>query len=194
MGGSVTTVDDLLRRIERCRRYFGKTGGVTVSGGEPLMQAEFVASLFAALKRLGIHTALDTSGLLLNESVKTLLQSTDLVLLDYKYTNPQDYLAYTGMEQSAVDRFLQYLQQNDIPTWLRHVYIPTLNDTDQSLARLCALRSQYSCVKKIELLPFRRLCLEKYQSMGLDFPLADTPEPSNEEIAEKKKKFPCLNG
>ena len=192
-GGSETTTDALISRIKRCRNYFGKQGGVTVSGGEPLLQAEFVTALFTELKSLGIHTALDTSGCLLDDSVRDLLGVTDLVLLDYKYTNAEDYLRYTGMEQTTVDSFLTYLQSIDKPTWLRHVYIPTLNDNDASLAKLCALKEQYSCVEKIELLPFRRLCLEKYQSMGIPFPLANVPESTPEEIARMKEKFPQLN-
>ena len=192
-GGSEVTVDALLARIERCRGYFGKNGGVTVSGGEPLMQAEFVGALFHALKEKGIHTALDTSGCVLNGQVRALLDVTDLVLLDYKYTNPDDYLRYTGMKQSAADQFLTYLQSVGKPTWLRHVYIPTLNDNDASLSRLCAIKDAHPCVEKIELLPFRRICLEKYQSMGIPFPLANTPEPTPAQIAEIKQKFPQLN-
>ena len=191
-GGTPTDVDTLVARIARCRPYFGKKGGVTVSGGEPLMQAEFVTALFAALKGQGIHTALDTSGCLLDDSVRALLEVTDLVLLDYKYTNAADYLRHTGMEQAAADAFLAYLQHVGKPTWLRHVYIPTLNDNDDSLSRLCALKDTYSCVEKIELLPFRRLCLEKYQQMGIPFPLADTPEPTKAQIDAIKERFPAL--
>jgi pyruvate formate lyase activating enzyme len=192
-GGSETTVDALLARIKRCRNYFGKNGGVTVSGGEPLMQAEFVTALFTALKEQGIHTALDTSGCVLNSQIHALLDVTDLVLLDYKYTNPDDYLRYVGMEQAAADRFLTYLQSINKPTWLRHVYIPTLNDNDASLSRLCAIKDAHPCVEKIELLPFRRICLEKYQSLGIPFPLASTPEPTPAEIDAIKAKFPQLN-
>ncbi len=191
--GNETTVEELLGRIKRCTRYFGKNGGVTVSGGEPLLQAEFVTALFSALKEQGIHTALDTSGCLLDDSVRALLDVTDLVLLDYKYTNAADYLHHTGMEQAAADRFLAYLQSIGKTTWLRHVYIPTLNDNDISLSRLCALQQAYPCVEQIELLPFRRLCVEKYQSMGIPFPLANVPEPTADEIAAIKKKFPQLH-
>ena len=125
--------------------------------------------------------------------IRALLDVTDLVLLDYKYTNPDDYLRYTGMEQAAADQFLAYLQSIGKPTWLRHVYIPTLNDTDDSLSRLCAVKEAHPCIEKIELLPFRRICLEKYQSMGIPFPLANTPEPTAEEIERVKAKFPQLN-
>jgi pyruvate formate lyase activating enzyme len=193
-GGKQTTRDELLHRIRRCRAYFGKEGGVTVSGGEPLMQAAFVAELFQALKIDGIHTALDTAGCAWNADVEALLDATDLVLLDYKYTNDEDYHRYTGMKKQAVDRFLHELQARNKPTWLRHVYIPGLNDNDDSIRRLCELRKTFPCVQRIELLPFRRLCLEKYQSMGIDFPLANTPEPTPEHIAALRSRFPALDG
>lgn len=190
--GEEVTPDALLARIDRCRKYFGKTGGVTVSGGEPLLQAEFVTELFRALKDRGIHTALDTAGCALGEKIEALLDVTDLVLLDYKYTNAEDYLRYTGMEMSAADRFLDRLQERGTPTWLRHVYIPTLNDNDASIARLCAVAERHPCVEKIELLPFRRICLEKYEQLGIPFPLKNTPEPTSAEIAALKQKFPQL--
>lgn len=193
-GGKQVTTDELRHRIRRCRPYFGKEGGVTVSGGEPLMQAAFVAELFRALKTDGIHTALDTAGCVWNADVQALLDVTDLVLLDYKYTNDEDYLRYTGMKRQAVDRFLSELQARGKATWLRHVYIPGLNDNDESIRRLCELRKTYSCVQRIELLPFRRLCLEKYQSMGINFPLANTPEPTPEHIAALRARFPELDG
>jgi pyruvate formate lyase activating enzyme len=97
------------------------------------------------------------------------------------------------MKKQAADRFLHELQARNKPTWLRHVYIPGLNDNDDSIRRLCELRKTFSCVQRIELLPFRRLCLEKYQSMGIDFPLANTPEPTPAEIDAIKAKFPQLN-
>ncbi len=190
--GEEVTLQTLLARIDRCRKYFGKAGGVTVSGGEPLLQAQFVTALFRALKDRGIHTALDTSGCVLGEKIEALLDVTDLVLLDYKYTNAQDYLRYTGMEMSAADQFLDRLQARGTPTWLRHVYIPTLNDNDASIARLCAVAKSHPCVEKIELLPFRRICLEKYQQMGIPFPLANTPEPTSAEIEALLSRFPAL--
>ena len=183
-GGTQTTAEELVNRILRYRNYFGEKGGVTVSGGEPLCQARFVADLFSRLRETGVSTALDTAGYRLDDSVKALLAVTDLVLLDYKYTNAEDYLRYTGCEMEAVDRFLSYLQQIKKTTWLRHVLIPGYNDTVESLARLRTLRDRYSCVERVELLPFRKLCLEKYCQMGIVFPAEDTPEMSPEHLEE----------
>ena len=191
-GGEDTDLDTLMHRIRRCRPYFGSRGGVTVSGGEPLMQAEALLPLFRRLREEGIHTALDTSGCRLDHAVRALLAETDLVLLDYKYTNDEDYRRYVGMPMAGADRFLACLQEMGKETWLRHVYIPTLNDNDASLTKLCALKEQYSCVEKIELLPFRRICLEKYQSMKIPFPLANTPEPTAAEIERVTENFPQL--
>lgn len=183
------TVEELVERILRYRNYFGERGGVTVSGGEPLCQAAFVTELFRRLRELGISTALDTSGYRLDGQVRELLSVTDLVLLDYKYTNADDYLRYTGCELARTEEFLAYLQEQGIPTWIRHVLIPDYNDRDESLAKLSALRKTYSCIQKIELLPFRKLCLEKYREMGIVFPLENTPEMPVERMEELKVRF-----
>ena len=183
-GGTQTTAEELVNRILRYRNYFGEQGGVTVSGGEPLCQTEFVTALFRRLRELGISTALDTAGYRLDESVKALLDVTDLVLLDYKYTDPQDYLRYTQCEMARVDTFLNYLQQTKKRTWLRHVLIPGYNDSVESLLRLRCVRDRYSCIERVELLPFRKLCLEKYRQMEIPFPLEETPEMSVERLEE----------
>ncbi len=187
--GEETGVDALVNKILRYKTYYGNNGGVTVSGGEPLMQTEFLTELFKKLKNYGIHTALDTSGCVLNDDVKELLEHTDIVLLDFKYTNAEDYFQYTKMEMSKVQEFLEYLQKINKKTWLRYVVIPNLNDGKEDVARLFELKNQYSCVEKIELLPFRKLCLEKYDEMGIEFPLKNTPEAKQEFIDELYKEF-----
>lgn len=174
------TKEALMKKIERLRHYFGKNGGLTVSGGEPLMQAEFVEELFSACKDAGINTALDTSGCVYNEQVERLLDKTDLVILDYKYTDSCDYEKYVGMKKETVDLFLERLEQMQKRTWIRQVIIPTLNDSCESARALFDLKEKYSCIEKIELLPFRKLCLEKYENMGLDFSLKDVDEASDE--------------
>ena len=192
-GGEDTDPDALMHRIRRCRPYFGPRGGVTVSGGEPLMQADALLPLFRRLRAEGIHTALDTSGCRLDGAVRALLAETDLVLLDYKYTNEEDYLRHTGMRKSRADEFLACLQEMGKETWLRHVYIPGLNDTDESLERLANLGRAHACISRIEILPFRRLCLEKYAEMGIPFPLADTPEPTADRLAALREKYPTFS-
>ncbi len=188
-GGEEYTAEELVNKVLRYKSYYGANGGITVSGGEPLMQAEFLVELFQKLKKHNIHTALDTSGIVFNEAVKELLEYTDLVLLDFKYTNAEDYLEYTKMEMSKAKEFLDYLQKIKKPTWLRYVVIPGLNDSKESVSKLFELKKQYSCIKKIELLPFRKLCLEKYENMGIEFPLKDTPEAKQELIDELYREF-----
>ncbi len=187
-GGKLVSAEEMFRKIQRLRAYFGKDGGVTVSGGEPLLQADFVAELFSLCRADGINCALDTSGCIYNESVERLLSLTDLVLLDYKYTNDEDYKKYTGMSRQSADAFLGRLSALDKRVWIRQVIIPTLNDSEESVSRLYALKERYSCIEKIELLPFRKLCIEKYRTLGMSFPLEDIPEAS-EELIERLKKY-----
>ncbi len=188
-GGTEYGTDELVNRVLRYKNYYGAQGGITVSGGEPLMQAEFLLDLFKKMKNYGIHTALDTSGCVFNDTVKELLEYTDMVLLDFKYTNAEDYLKNTKMEMGKAQKFLEYLQKINKRTWIRYVVIPNLNDSKESVKNLFDLKNQYSCIEKIELLPFRKLCLEKYDEMGIEFPLKNTPEAKQEFIDELYKEF-----
>ncbi|MCQ2476542.1 MAG: pyruvate formate-lyase-activating protein [Clostridia bacterium] len=188
-GGEEIEGDKLIEKIFRFRSYFGSDGGVTVSGGEPLCQAEFLTELFSGLKNAGINTALDTSGCIYNEQVEKLLKYTDLVLLDYKYAHAEDYLRYTKCDIKKVDLFISELEKKNIPVWIRRVIIPGLNDDESSMLQLKSLREKYTCIKKIELLPFRKLCIEKYQSLGISFPFEDIPEASKEKTEKLEAEF-----
>ncbi len=179
-GGEETDVDALVKKILRFKNYFGEAGGVTVSGGEPLCQAAFVAELFTKLHEAGIHTALDTSGCVWNDDVERLLSVTDLVLLDHKYATEDGYVRFVGGSLKKTEAFLDELQKRNIDTWLRRVIIPEKSDGEEATLQLAAVARAHSCVKKVELLPFRSLCREKYEKMGVSFPLADTASPSPE--------------
>ena len=157
---------------------------MTVSGGEPLMQADFVRELFELCKKEGIHTALDTSGCVWNERAEALLGVTDLCLLDYKMTRSEDYLRYTGCDKAAVDRFLEELQKRNIDTWLRQVIVKGINDTPDSVRRLYGVAAAHTCVKKVELLKFRKLCVPKYENLGIEFPFGNIPETTDKDIRE----------
>lgn len=163
-GGKETETDELTAKILRFRGYFGIKGGVTVSGGEPLLQAEFVSQLFQKLKKLGVHTALDTSGCIWNGQIEELLRYTDLVILDHKYPDSQSYLKYTGCSMEHVEFFLGELERRHVPTWLRRVVIPGLNDSEGSAYQLRDTAKRFLCVEKAEFLPFRKLCIEKYRA------------------------------
>ena len=183
-GGQKATVEELMKKIQRCRSYFGREGGVTASGGEPLLQPGFLTELFSRCREQGIHTALDTSGCRLDSAVERVLKVTDLVLLDMKFTSEEEYRSYTGGSLAQTLRFLERLEQKNIPVWLRQVVIPSLNDSRESIGRVKETARSYRCVQRLEFLPFRKLCLEKYESMGISFPLAHLPECSPERIKE----------
>lgn len=181
-GGTAYTAEEIVSKVLRYRHYFGTEGGITLSGGEPLMQAEFAAEVFAQCKAQGITTCLDTSGCVLNEAVQRVLDHTDTVLLDYKMTNAEDYHRFTGMQMEQAERFLENLERRGIRTWLRQVIVGGWNDNAESVQKLYGKRDKYSCVEKVELLPFRKICMTKYEELGIKFPLADTPETSQRTI------------
>ena len=176
-GGTEYTPEGIVQKAVRFKEYFGENGGITVSGGEPLLQAEFVKEVFELCHKEGINTCLDTSGCILNDSVKKLLSVCDRVLLDLKYTDAEMYREHVGCEFSQVLEFLEYLNTQKIPTTLRQVTIPTLNDNEEEVKALKAVAEQHLCVDKIELLPFRKICQTKYDSMGVEFKFGDIPEP-----------------
>ena len=182
-GGQELPAEELTRRAARYKEYFGTQGGITVSGGEPLLQSAEVYQLFSLCKAQGINTCLDTSGCIWNADVERLLSVTDRVLLDVKYTNDADYRAHVGCSLQPVLDFLARLNEQCIPTTLRQVIIPTLNDSRENIAALKAVREANPCVDKVELLPLRKLCQSKYDAMNIPFPLAHIPAPTREEMA-----------
>ena len=181
-GGTAMTAADVVAKALRYRPYFGTEGGITLSGGEPLLQAEFVREVFALCRAEGIHTCLDTSGCILTEEVKTALALTDRVLLDVKYVTEEDYRRHVGCSLSSVMDFLACLETMKIPTTLRQVTIPTLNDTAESVTALRDIAAAHPCVDGVELLPFRKMCRLKYDEMGVAFPFAHLPEPTAEQM------------
>lgn len=181
--GALYSAEQVLQRVIRYREYFKDNGGITVSGGEPLLQAEFVEELFRLCKKEGIHTCLDTSGSIMNDAVAALLQVTDRVLLDIKYTDEESYESFVGCKMAKVLDFLAYLNEKAIPVTLRQVIIPTLNDKEENILSLKAIGKAHACVDKIELLPFKKICQVKYDNMGKDFPFAHIPEPTRETMA-----------
>ncbi|MBR2902329.1 MAG: pyruvate formate lyase-activating protein [Clostridia bacterium] len=178
--GKEMTTAELAERVARYREYFGRDGGITVSGGEPLLQAEAVAQLFELCHQGGINTCLDTSGSIMNSRVKKLLSVTDRVLLDIKYTNDQEYVENVGCHMKPVLDFLQVLEDMDVPTTLRQVIIPSINDSAQNVHCLREIRDAHRNVDSVELLAFRKLCQTKYQSMNMPFPFAHIPEPTQD--------------
>lgn len=181
-GGKSYTVDEVVTMVLRYKDYYGVNGGITVSGGEALLQADFVCELFTELKKHGIHTALDTSGCIMNCKVKSLLDVTDLVLLDIKMNTDRDYKSYIGTSINEVTLFLDELCRRNTSTWIRQVIVKGFNDSDEHAAELKELIKPYGCITKLELLPFRKLCREKYKEMGIPFPFDKYPESDPDEV------------
>lgn len=171
---------ELAQRANRYRNYYGKTPGITVSGGEALCQQDFVIELFRECKRLGFHTALDTAGSV--AAKQELLELTDLCLLDVKYTNEADYRQYTGGSLTQTLAFLQQLEDAKVDAVIRQVIVPGRNDTTEAMDALAELIREFSCVKKVELLPYRNLCIEKYDALGISFPLRELEQAAPETV------------
>ncbi|MBQ9971992.1 MAG: pyruvate formate lyase-activating protein [Firmicutes bacterium] len=185
--GELYTPSEIVERAIRYREYFGDKGGITISGGEPLLQAEFAREVFRLCHEEGINTCLDTSGSLLNDAVRNLIDETDRILLDIKYMTDELYREYVGCDMQRVLEFLAYLDKKNVPVTLRQVIIPTLNDTEENVLALRSIAEKHKCVDKIELLPFRKICQTKYDNMKIDFPFAHIPEPERQSIRSLQK-------
>lgn len=184
--------EDILKKIKRYRNFFGKKGGVTVTGGEPLIQSEFVLELFRLCKKEGIHTVLDTSGYIFNEKVKGVLEYTDLVLLDIKAIDEKIYKDLTKVELDNTIKFAEYLKEIKKPVWIRHVVVPEITDDNELLDRTAKYISTLNNVEMVEILPYHTLGVFKYKELGLKYPLENVEDLSSErklEIMEIFKKY-----
>ena len=164
------TVDEAFHEIEKVKGFI-KTGGVTISGGEPLMQAKFVLELFKKCKEQGIHTCVDTNGYLFNDDIKNVLEITDLVLLDIKHINPEKYLKLTEVELEPTLQFMQYLSEINKPTWLRYVLVPDYTDDAEDLENWAKYVSQFKNVERVDILPFHQMGAHKWKEIGRAYPL-----------------------
>ena len=181
-GGMEREAAELVKEICRFKPYFGKKGGVTVSGGEPLQQPAFVEELFSLLHKEGIHTALDTSGVGDLTAARRVLEHTDLVLGDLKFATAEEYRTYCRGDMEKILSFYRLVSEMKVPLWVRHVVVPGLNDNLEDLRAIKALAESFPNLEKIEWLPFHNLCVEKYQSMGIPFPLAGTDNMDEEAL------------
>lgn len=186
-GGTEYSPEEIVKKALNYKEYFGEKGGITISGGEPLLQAEFCYEVFKLSHAEGLNTCLDTSGVILSEKTKKLLEETDRVLLDIKYTSDEEYEENVGMKLSTAIEFLEYLNKINMPVVIRYVVIPTLNANKESMLKLRDIVKKYSCIEKVELLPLRKICETKYDNMGIEFPLKHVKEPSREEVLELEK-------
>ncbi len=179
-GGTRYTAKEIVDKAVRYKEYFGNEGGITLSGGEPLLQADFAREVFTLCHKAGINTCLDTSGSVLNDSAQALLYETDRILLDIKYTTDEAYREHVGCGIDTPLAFLSCAERLGIPVTLRQVIIPTLNVSEKNIRALKKIADAHSCVDKVELLPFRKICQVKYDNLGIPFPFAHLPEPDQD--------------
>lgn len=180
--------EELVKRLRRFKPYYGQTGGVTFSGGEPLLQPEFLVQALKQCRREGIHTCLDTAGCGLGD-YEEILAHTDLVLLDIKHYTPQGFQAVTGRESGAWEKFLAQAQAQAVPLWVRHVVVPGLTDGDEHLQGLMEFVSTLQNVRRVELLPYHTLGVHKYHTLGIPYPLEGMEPLAKETLAQWQKKF-----
>lgn len=188
-GGKEADSAELVDKALRYKSYFGKDGGITLSGGEPFLQADFALDILKNAKEKGLNTCVDTSGCALNERVKEALEYVDRVLLDIKFTTDEEYKTHVGCSLDKPLDFLSYLNEKSIPTTLRQVIVPTLNDTEENFNRLNRIIKNHPCVDDVELLGFKKICKTKYDNMKIDFPFDVYQTPTKSEMDEYKKKI-----
>lgn len=182
--GRAVTVEEILREIEPYLPYYRRSGGgITVTGGEPTLQAGFVAELFSECKRRwGLHTTLDSSGFCEASHAEALLGVTDLVLLDLKQMNSEKHERLTSRDNERILKFAAYLSERNTPMWIRHVLIPGITDDGNDLRALGSFVEGLRGVEKLELLPYHRMGVYKWQQLGKDYPLEGVPTPTEREI------------
>ena len=188
-GGNLISIDDLLDKIERYKSYILPSGGgVTVTGGEPLLQAKFLINLFKELKKRNIPTAIDTSGMFdITDDIKELLSYTDLVLLDIKHINDEKCRDLVGFSNKKELAFARYLSDNNIPIWIRQVIIHGITDDEEDLLALKEFISNLSNVKKVELIPYHELGKFKWENLGFNYELEGVPAATSKDIGRAKK-------
>ncbi|MCX5554665.1 pyruvate formate-lyase-activating protein [Streptomyces sp. NBC_00038] len=176
--GRQATVDEIMGRIEKYRTFIQAAGGgVTISGGEPLLQAGFTAEILHRCKETGLHTALDTSGFLGARATDELLADTDLVLLDIKSFDIRAYQKLTGGQLAPTLSFATRLDRLGVPVWIRYVLVPGWTDDESAVEGLAAFLAGKGNVERVDVLPFHKLGAGKYEALGIPFPLRDSPTP-----------------
>ncbi|KUP09835.1 pyruvate formate lyase-activating protein [Bacillus coahuilensis m2-6] len=187
--GNSMSVEELMRDITSYLPYLQSSGGgVTVSGGEPLLHLDFLLELFKECKKFDLHTAIDTSGGCFQTSeaftnkLNEVLKWTDLVLLDLKHMDSQAHKHLTGKRNEHIHQFAKYLEASSIPVWIRHVLVPGKTDSAENLTALGEFIKQLSNVEKFEILPYHKLGVYKWESLGISYPLEGVHSPKEEEV------------
>ena len=191
--GSLRSAQSLIAEYERNSAFYQK-GGLTVTGGEALMQIDFLLELFTLAKQRGIHTCLDTSGITYhsgqssyNDKLDALMQVTDLVMLDIKHIDPDAHKDLTAHDNAGILAFARYLAEKEVPVWIRHVVVPGITDDPGALARLGAFLGSLSNVKALDVLPYHIMGVTKYQELDMPYPLEGVPPATKQQAMEAKK-------
>lgn len=192
-GGREVTAEEVVREALKYKSYFADRGGVTVSGGEPLLQLDFLLELFSVLKKKGVHTCLDTSGICFAEGdarYERLAALTDLVLLDVKHIDDTAHRFLTGRSNAPVLSFACFLNEKGVRMWVRHVLVPGLTDDDGALGRLRAFLDTLHNVDRVEVLPYHTMGVQKWRKLGVAYPLEGVSPPAKERV-ENAKNILC---
>lgn len=183
-------VSEILDKYDSIKEFL-KNGGITVTGGEPLSQIDFVTELFKQAKQKNIHTALDTSGVLFNRKnlaqFDRLLKYTDLVLLDIKHINDEEHKKLTGFSNKNILDFAMYLSEKNIPIWVRHVVVPTITDDEKYLKELGKFLANIKSLKALDVLPYHNMAISKYENLNIDYPLKNISPLTKEEAMKARQ-------
>ncbi|MFI3278716.1 MAG: pyruvate formate-lyase-activating protein, partial [Rikenellaceae bacterium] len=180
--GMEVSAEEIFEKVDSVRSFFGKRGGVTFSGGEPLLQASELIPLFEKFRSAGIHTCIDTNGGVWNSKVEQLLQLTDLVLLDVKQIDDSKHTLLTSRSNKHTLNLATWLETHNKPFWLRYVLVPTVSDATEDIERLGERFAEYKMVERVEILPYHKLGIHKYEALGLKYELLHVNNNTPEEL------------
>ncbi|MGP1491859.1 MAG: pyruvate formate-lyase-activating protein [Prevotella fusca] len=192
-GGQLRSVDDVLAQAQRYQSYWGEKGGITVSGGESLLQIHSLTELFRKAKSLGINTCLDTSAQPFSRdsssfpAFEELMKYTDLILLDIKHIDSDAHKQLTGWRNENILDCARYLSDIGKPVWIRHVLIPGINDDDESLRNLRAFIDTLRNVERVDVLPYHALGVYKWEQLGIPYALTEVKSPTEESVRHAQK-------
>ena len=195
--GKLYDTDELIKEALSCRSYWGKKGGITVSGGEPLFQLDFLIELLTKAKEKNINTCIDTSGACFTREgewftkFEKLMQVTDLLLMDIKHIDEDEHVKLTGKSGKNIIDMFRYLDEIKKPIWIRHVLTPGITDKEEYLVRTRDFIRSLSNVQRVEILPYHGLGIIKYKDLGIDYPLKDVESPSEESVNRAKEILEC---
>ena len=188
-GGKMVALDEIVKRAIQQRPYFRAAGGVTVSGGEPLLQRKIIKKLFIKLHEHGIRTALDSNGRLIDEQAKELLEVTDLLLLDVKHINNDWHRKLTGLSNVNTLKMAAFREQSGKPMWLRYVLVPGWSDQEEYLHQLGRHFRDFETIQKVEILPYHQLGVHKWEALGMEYKLKGVEPPDNETLERAANIF-----